>query len=83
STSTSVDTHGDDNNDEPQILLEPFSKDQIINLLYEATDKHRDVADQIRKVVDEDPTHRKIFIHGLGWDTTVKTLIAVFKEWVF
>ena len=81
STSTSAGADGDDDNDEPiQNLLEPFSKDQIINLLREAADKHRDVADRIRKVADEDPAHRKIFVHGLGWDTTAETLIAVFKQ---
>ncbi|KAK7820075.1 ubp1-associated protein 2a, partial [Quercus suber] len=66
-----------------QNLLEPFNKDQIINLLRKAADKHCDVADRIRKVADEDPAHCKIFVHSLGWDTTLETLIVVFKEWVF
>ncbi|KAK9993769.1 hypothetical protein SO802_023472 [Lithocarpus litseifolius] len=84
STSTSAGTDGDDDDDEPiQDLWEPFSKDQIINLLCEAADKHHDVADQIRKVADEDPAHRKIFVHGLSWDTIAEPLTAEFKEWVF
>ncbi|KAI4348532.1 hypothetical protein L6164_009245 [Bauhinia variegata] len=62
-------------------LLEPFSKEQIVNLLCEAADKHPDVADMIRKVADEDPVHRKIFVHGLGWDTNAETLINVFKQY--
>ncbi|KAK7822950.1 ubp1-associated protein 2b [Quercus suber] len=45
-----------------------------------SADKHRDVADRIRKVADEDPAHRKIFVHGLGWDTTAETLTSVFKQ---
>ncbi|KAK7336366.1 hypothetical protein VNO77_16904 [Canavalia gladiata] len=62
-------------------LLEPLSKDQILNLLCEAASKHRDVADRIRKVADEDPVHRKIFVHGLGWDTTAGTLISAFRQY--
>ncbi|KAF8102082.1 hypothetical protein N665_0201s0370 [Sinapis alba] len=70
---------GDD--DEPiQDLLEPFSKEQLLSLLKEAAEKHHDVANRIREVADEDPVHRKIFVHGLGWDTKTETLIEAFKE---
>ncbi|KAA8516305.1 hypothetical protein F0562_016598 [Nyssa sinensis] len=75
---------GADNQDEDepvQNLLEPFSKDQLISLLREAADKHSDVADRIRKVADEDPAHRKIFVHGLGWDTNAETLTNAFKQY--
>ena len=72
----------DDVDEEPvQKLLEPFTKEQILNLLCEAANKHRDVADRIRNVADEDPTHRKIFVHGLGWDTNAETLVNVFKQY--
>uniref|UniRef100_A0A5B7BF22 Putative UBP1-associated protein 2A-like n=1 Tax=Davidia involucrata TaxID=16924 RepID=A0A5B7BF22_DAVIN len=71
-----------DADDEPvQNLLEPFSKEQLISLLREAADKHSDVADRIRKVADEDPAHRKIFVHGLGWDTNAETLANAFKQY--
>ncbi|KAM5577484.1 UBP1-associated protein 2A [Rosa sericea] len=73
---------GEDDEDEPiQDLLEPFSKDQLVSLLREAAESHRDVSDRIRKVADEDPIHRKIFVHGLGWDTTAETLTSVFTEY--
>ena len=39
------------------------------------------MADRIRKVADEDPIHRKIFVHGLGWDTNAETLTGVFREY--
>jgi heterogeneous nuclear ribonucleoprotein A1/A3 len=75
------DRCGEDDDDELiQKVLEPFSKDQIINLLCEAAHKHPDVADRIRKVADEDPVQRKIFVHGLGWDTNADTLSNVFKQ---
>ncbi|KAJ0246795.1 UBP1-associated protein 2A [Hirschfeldia incana] len=73
---------GDDDDDEPiQDLLEPFSKEQLLSLLKEAAEKHRDVSDRIREVADEDPVHRKIFVHGLGWDTKTETLIEAFKQY--
>ncbi|KAL5556192.1 hypothetical protein UlMin_038428 [Ulmus minor] len=75
---------GDDDDDEEepiQNLLEPFGKDQLVNLLREVAEKHRDVADRIRNVAFEDPAHRKIFVHGLGWDTTAETLMSVFKQY--
>ncbi|KAL6225308.1 hypothetical protein ACLB2K_004158 [Fragaria x ananassa] len=77
-----VENGGEDDEDEPiQDLLEPFSKDQLVSLLKEAAESHRDVSDRIRKVADEDPIHRKIFVHGLGWDTTAETLTSVFTEY--
>ncbi|KDP21974.1 hypothetical protein JCGZ_03187 [Jatropha curcas] len=72
----------DDEDEEPiENLLEPFGKDQLINLLREAADSHRDVADRIRRIADEDPVHRKIFVHGLGWDTNAETLLNAFKPY--
>ncbi|KAJ6912431.1 hypothetical protein NC651_014980 [Populus alba x Populus x berolinensis] len=72
----------DDEDEEPiEKLLEPFGKDQLINLLSEAADDHRDVADKIRQVADQDPVHRKIFVHGLGWDTDAEALINAFKPY--
>lgn len=80
SASTSA-VDGDEENEPIHKILEPFSKDQLINLLREAAEKHADVADRLRRLADEDPVHRKIFVHGLGWDTNAETLINVFKEY--
>ncbi|KAG5242467.1 hypothetical protein OIU77_029574 [Salix suchowensis] len=74
------DDEDEDEDEEPiEKLLEPFGKDQLINLLREAADGHRDVADQIRQVADRDPVHRKIFVHGLGWDTNAEALMNAFN----
>ncbi|KAM7257589.1 hypothetical protein ACFE04_013330 [Oxalis oulophora] len=75
--------HDDDDDDDEPIgnLLEPFNKEQLINLLCEAAELHPDVADKIRKRADVDPVTRKIFVHGLGWDSTTETLISVFKQY--
>ncbi|KAG2290742.1 hypothetical protein Bca52824_050346 [Brassica carinata] len=74
---------GDDDDDEEPIedLLEPFSKEQLSILLKEAAEKHPDVADRIRIAADEDPVHRKIFVHGFGWDTKADALIKAFKQY--
>ncbi|RID65104.1 hypothetical protein BRARA_D00324 [Brassica rapa] len=73
--------NGDPGEDEPiQDLLEPFSKEQLLDLLKQAANNHPDVANRIREVADEDPSHRKIFVHGLGWDTTTETLIEAFNQ---
>ncbi|GMH28294.1 hypothetical protein Nepgr_030137 [Nepenthes gracilis] len=62
-------------------LLEPFSKDKLIVLLSEAAESHYDVAARIRHIANEDPAHRKIFVHGLGWDTTTDTLRNAFGKY--
>ncbi|KAI6687052.1 hypothetical protein NL676_023880 [Syzygium grande] len=32
-------------------------------------------------MADVDPVHRKIFVHGLGWDATAETLSNAFKQY--
>ncbi|KAJ6316912.1 hypothetical protein OIU78_020075 [Salix suchowensis] len=72
----------EDEDEEPvEKLLEPFGKDQLISLLREAADAHLDVAEKIRQVADQDPVHRKIFVHGLGWDTNAEALTSAFKPY--
>ncbi|KZV27389.1 hypothetical protein F511_02498 [Dorcoceras hygrometricum] len=60
-------------------LLEPFGKDQIIDLLREAGSKDASLLAKIVEMADSDPTHRKIFIHGLGYDATSEQLVQAFK----
>ncbi|GAB2221713.1 hypothetical protein Drorol1_Dr00012899 [Drosera rotundifolia] len=75
------DKEDDDDGEPIQKLLEPFSKEQLIGILTQAAEAHRDVGVKIRKIADEDPVHRKIFVHGLGWDTTVETLRGAFTQY--
>lgn len=62
-------------------LLQPFGKDQLIDILKEAGKSNRSILDGIIAAADSDPVHRKIFVHGLGWDTTSETLISAFKQY--
>ncbi|XP_057535775.1 UBP1-associated protein 2A-like [Amaranthus tricolor] len=50
-------------------------------ILREAAESHPDVASRIRKVADEDTVHRKIFVHGLGWDSTADSLRTAFSQY--
>jgi heterogeneous nuclear ribonucleoprotein A1/A3 len=61
-------------------LVEPFSKEQLMDILEDAALRHPDVLEEIRKLADKDPAHRKIFVRGLGWDTTSDTLKTVFAQ---
>ncbi|KAK8918672.1 hypothetical protein KSP39_PZI021610 [Platanthera zijinensis] len=63
-----------------QQLLEPFSKDQLLVLLRDAALNHPDILVSIRRTADADPAHRKIFVHGLGWNATAETLIDAFRQ---
>ncbi|GMH08086.1 hypothetical protein Nepgr_009926 [Nepenthes gracilis] len=78
--SVSLNQNDDDDAEPIQKLLEPFSKDQLITILTEAAESHYDVAARIRQIADGDPVHRKIFVHGLGWDTTTETLRNAFGQ---
>ncbi|KDP37881.1 hypothetical protein JCGZ_05763 [Jatropha curcas] len=72
----------EDVDDEPlEKLLEPFGKDQLVVLLRKAVDKYSDLMDSVREIADADPAHRKIFVHGLGWDTTAETLKSEFGKY--
>lgn len=61
-------------------LLEPFGKSQIIDLLKEAVAKDPKLLPKIVQKADSDPTHRKIFVFGLGWDATTEHLVEAFKS---
>ncbi|KAI3746768.1 hypothetical protein L6452_09208 [Arctium lappa] len=62
-------------------LLEPFSKEQLVLLLKEAVSKYPDFIQSVEKIADADPAHRKIFVHGLGWDTNTETLISEYGRY--
>lgn len=72
----------EDVDDEPlESLLEPFSREQLLALVKQAADKYPDFIESVRELADADPAHRKIFVHGLGWDTTAETLTSVFGSY--
>lgn len=72
----------DEVDDEPvETLLEPFTKEQLLALVKQAANKYPDFIESVREIADADPAHRKIFVHGLGWDTKAETLTSVFGRY--
>ncbi|CAA0823577.1 UBP1-associated protein 2B [Striga hermonthica] len=61
-----------------QTLLEPFSKDQLVTLVTDLSLSSASLFSLIKSAADEDVSHRKIFIHGLGWDATRDLVMSVF-----
>ncbi|KAK7815152.1 ubp1-associated protein 2a [Quercus suber] len=50
-------------------------------LIKKGVKKHPNLIEIVHELADADPAHRKIFIHGLSWDTTVETLTSVFGKY--
>ncbi|KAL2521587.1 UBP1-associated protein 2B-like [Forsythia ovata] len=63
-----------------QPLLEPFSKDQLITLVTDLCLSHNSLFSIIKAAADKDISHRKIFVYGLGWDTTHNSLESVLQS---
>ncbi|KAG6384603.1 hypothetical protein SASPL_155576 [Salvia splendens] len=63
---------------EIQTLLEPFSKEQLISLVIELSSSDDSIFSLIKAAADQDIGHRKIFIHGLGWDATRELVESIF-----
>lgn len=62
-------------------LLEPFGKDQIIEFLKLAALEDPQLLTRITQSAESDPAHRKLFVHGLGWDATYDQVLSVFSQY--
>lgn len=62
-------------------LLDPLTKDQLVELLSSAGVQYGSVAEEINEVASKDPAHRKLFVRGLAWETTTVTLREAFSEY--
>ncbi|XP_073153996.1 UBP1-associated protein 2C-like [Henckelia pumila] len=62
-------------------IIEPFTKEQILPILRAAMVRHPDVLEAVRAVADADPVQRKLFVRGLGWETTTDKLREVFSTY--
>ncbi|EXC18503.1 Heterogeneous nuclear ribonucleoprotein A0 [Morus notabilis] len=62
-------------------LIEHFTPDQLLDILQDAVARHVDVLDAVRSIADRDISQRKLFIRGLGWDTTTDGLRALFSAY--
>lgn len=62
-------------------ILEPFTKEQLLPIMRAAILRHPDVLEAVRAVADADPVQRKLFVRGLGWETTTEKLRQVFSAY--
>ncbi|GAB2298603.1 hypothetical protein Dimus_032672 [Dionaea muscipula] len=62
-------------------LLEPLSSDQLLSVLQDAVLRHQDVLLSVRSVADQDTSRRKLFVRGLGGETTTDTLRSLFSTY--
>ncbi|CAN6690952.1 unnamed protein product [Malus baccata var. baccata] len=62
-------------------LIERFTPDQLLDILQDALSRHVDVLDAVRSIADPDASQRKLFIRGLGWDTTTEGLRSLFSAY--
>ncbi|KAG5569139.1 hypothetical protein H5410_058905 [Solanum commersonii] len=59
-------------------ILESVTSDQMLEILQNAVVRHPDVLDQVREISDRDATKRKLFVRGLGWETTTEKIRSIF-----
>ncbi|KAL9462083.1 hypothetical protein AB3S75_000142 [Citrus x aurantiifolia] len=78
SCSSSSESESEPESESISSLLEPYSKDQLIDLIAAAATKIPLLHDHILETADRDVSQRKIFVHGLGWDTTQESLLSAF-----
>lgn len=62
-------------------LLEPFTHDQLLSLLQDAVARYPEVLAAARSLADADVTRRKLFVRGLGPETTTESLKALFSSY--
>ncbi|XP_022717211.1 UBP1-associated protein 2C-like [Durio zibethinus] len=60
-------------------LIERFTVDQLLDILQDAVSCHEDVLSAVQSIADQDPSQRKLFIRGLGSDTTTDGLHSLFS----
>jgi heterogeneous nuclear ribonucleoprotein A1/A3 len=62
-------------------LLEPLSRDQLADIAAAAALVSAHALDAVRAAADRDPALRKLFVRGLGWETTSDTLRTIFSAY--
>ncbi|KAL3508746.1 hypothetical protein ACH5RR_028147 [Cinchona calisaya] len=62
-------------------IIEPFTREQLLEIVQSGLLRHVDVLDLVRSIADRDPAQRKLFIRGLGWETTADKLRSLFSQY--
>lgn len=62
-------------------IIEPFTHEQLLEIVQSAALRHVEVLDAVRSIADRDATQRKLFVRGLGWETTSDKLRSLFSTY--
>lgn len=65
--------------DDARKLLEPLSHSDLVQILAPSLLRHPDLLASARSVADADPSRRKLFVRGLGPETTTDKLRSLFS----
>ncbi|KAJ4790678.1 hypothetical protein LUZ62_041924 [Rhynchospora pubera] len=60
-------------------LLEPYQKDQLVSFLVDAIVSDPSLLPQVYEAADSDVQHRKLFVHGFGWEATREDMLTAFS----
>ncbi|KAF4369653.1 hypothetical protein CsatB_001067 [Cannabis sativa] len=67
--------------EDARTLLQPLTQDQLLDILQGAVLRHPDVLDSVRSLANRDTTLRKLFVRGLGAETTSESLRSLFATY--
>ncbi|KAL8130336.1 hypothetical protein V2J09_019491 [Rumex salicifolius] len=62
-------------------VIEPLNRDQLLSILQDAVVHHPEVLSAVRAAADIDPAHRKLFIRGIGSETTTDSIRSLFSSY--
>ncbi|PKU82088.1 UBP1-associated protein 2C-like [Dendrobium catenatum] len=62
-------------------IIESFNQEQLMNIVAEAICRDEATLDFVRQIADRDPVQRKLFIRGLGWETTTEKIRSLFSSY--
>lgn len=74
------DSDSEPDADKLPTLLEPYTKEQLVDLITASALANPSLYAHIRGVADRDVAHRKIFVYGLAWEATPQSLAAAFES---
>ncbi|KAJ3697047.1 hypothetical protein LUZ61_000752 [Rhynchospora tenuis] len=60
-------------------LLEPYQKDQLVSFLVDAIVSDPSLLPRVYEAADSDVQHRKLFVHGFGWEATKEDMLTAFS----
>ncbi|XP_020583646.1 UBP1-associated protein 2C-like [Phalaenopsis equestris] len=62
-------------------IIGSFSQEQLVDIVAEVMFRDEGILDAVRQIADRDLVQRKLFIRGLGWETTSEKIRSVFSSY--